>query len=338
MAVTADAEINDGETVVARTQIAQYFIVAIAEDDRLWVVRHDAAGWVARSAVLPLTDAVEHFTRLVDQDASAENYAYRAMAYIALNEYLAAAADLTEAIRLGSDDPRYYDLRADALAMQGDFEQAIDDLDHAIMLDPAAPAYYDARGDLWRDLGEHERAIDDYSQIMRLDPSYFSVLLDRGLCWTSLKKYEQALTDINGFIERAPEQGAGYFYRGLVHQARGADQEAIVDYGRAVELDPEQPDFANALAWILATCPTDELRDGERAVEWATRACEASEWANYWWIDTLAAAHAETGDFAKAVEMQEKAITLGPEERRAELLARLELYQAGKPFRAEPPQ
>ena len=48
-------------------------------------------------------------------------------------------------------------------------------------------------------------------------------------------------------------------------------------------------------------------------------------------LDILAAAHAESGDFQKAREFEEKAIELTAEKDKSELRARLELYRQGKP-------
>src|SRR5262249_19208480 len=62
------------------------------------------------------------------------------------------------------------------------------------------------------------------------------------------------------------------------------------------------------LAWLWATGP-DGVRDGKRAVEAATRACELTDWKENEFLDTLAAAYAEVGDFDKAVEYQKKAVS-----------------------------
>ena len=48
-------------------------------------------------------------------------------------------------------------------------------------------------------------------------------------------------------------------------------------------------------------------RDGRKAVESGLRACELSEWKDASHLATLAAAHAESSDFDRAVEFQEKA-------------------------------
>ena len=75
-------------------------------------------------------------------------------------------------------------------------------------------------------------------------------------------------------------------------------------------------------------------------VEWpfvsATKVCESTDWKQYLWLDTLAAAHAENGEFDEAQKWQLKAIDLAPAHEKAELHARLELYKTGQPFREEP--
>ncbi|MBA4066529.1 MAG: hypothetical protein C0501_23060 [Isosphaera sp.] len=65
---------------------------------------------------------------------------------------------------------------------------------------------------------------------------------------------------------------------------------------------------ANNIAWLLATAPFPSLRDGRRAVAYAIRACELNRWSSIEFLETLAAAHAEAGEFDKAVEWQQKVL------------------------------
>ena len=102
----------------------------------------------------------------------------------------------------------------------------------------------------------------------------------------------------------------------------------------------EHPDTAallNSLAWFWATCPEEKYLNGAKAIEYATKACELTNWENASYVDTLAAAYAEAGDFDSAVKWQKKAIKLiteeNPAEWRVEFTERLELYQAGKAYR-----
>ncbi|MHC4083724.1 MAG: protein kinase domain-containing protein [Planctomycetota bacterium] len=100
------------------------------------------------------------------------------------------------------------------------------------------------------------------------------------------------------------------------------------------------PSRFNRLALFQATFPSAEFRDGAKAVENATKACELRNWKNHEYIGTLAAAYAETGDFDSAVKWQKEAIDLLPEYQsswwRAEYQSRLKLYRAGKPYRQSP--
>ncbi len=127
--------------------------------------------------------------------------------------------------------------------------------------------------------------------------------------------------------------------------------DAIQVFRRGLELAPEDRSVAGWLAWSLATCPQDDLRDGPRAVTIARRLCEETGFDNPEYLDTLAAAQAEVGDFPGAVrtarnalEIVERALGAGgsPLDRRhkrryeelsAELRARLALYESGVPYR-----
>jgi hypothetical protein len=107
------------------------------------------------------------------------------------------------------------------------------------------------------------------------------------------------------------------------------------------ELIERYPDLVHAherRAWILSTCPDANQRDGKLAVESATLAAEFTDWRNWFVLSTLAAAHAEAGDFASALHWEEAA----QEQYSAVGLKgqydqeRLALYKARKPLRTRP--
>jgi Flp pilus assembly protein TadD len=75
-----------------------------------------------------------------------------------------------------------------------------------------------------------------------------------------------------------------------------------------------------------------EFRNGEKAVASATRACELSDWKDWQCLRTLAAAHAEAGDFPKAIEWATKALELAPEPAKEGVREHLSLYRNNKPF------
>ena len=84
----------------------------------------------------------------------------------------------------------------------------------------------------------------------------------------------------------------------------------------------------------FATDTREEQRDGELAVEAATKACELTGWGNSMVLDTLACAYAEKGDFESAVKSQMKAIELcDRDSERAAMEDNLKLLQERKPVR-----
>jgi hypothetical protein len=91
----------------------------------------------------------------------------------------------------------------------------------------------------------------------------------------------------------------------------------------------------NNLAWLLAECPDHPLRDGKKAVEFATRACRLSAWKDSYYLGTLGAAYAQEKDFSQAAKWQRAALELTPgysDADRQKGAQRLLFYEAGQPF------
>ncbi len=211
----------------------------------------------------------------------------------------------------------------------------ISDSNGAISLEPNdALAFYNS-GCTWYYKKEYDKAIADYNEAIRLNPRYVLAFNDRGNAWSAKKEYDKAIADCNEAIRLDPKNHDLHYNRGNAWSARKEYDKAIADYNEAIRLDPKNSIPFNCRAWLWATCPNEKFRDGNRAVDSATGACELSEWKNAGHIDTLAAAYAETGDFGKAVEWQEKATKLytdAEDKKKGE--ERLKLYKDKKPYRA----
>lgn len=81
---------------------------------------------------------------------------------------------------------------------------------------------------------------------------------------------------------------------------------------RAIQLSPGEVAPLNNLAWLLSTLPDASLRDGRRAVALMRKALELTSPPALQTLRTMAAAHAEAGDFNAAI----KTATSGLEEAR----------------------
>jgi tetratricopeptide (TPR) repeat protein len=97
--------------------------------------------------------------------------------------------------------------------------------------------------------------------------------------------------------------------------------EAINHYRIAVALAPSSPGVLRNLAWILATDPRAELRDGKQAVLLAEKACNLTHPEDPRMLGTLAAAQAEAANYELAIQTAEKAMTLAESAGLPEILA-----------------
>jgi ankyrin repeat protein/tetratricopeptide (TPR) repeat protein len=160
---------------------------------------------------------------------------------------------------------------------------------------------------------------------------------------------EQALSLYEQSVRLNPDLGMGFWLElASLRTAQGNDdlQQAIDLYREACEYE----DFAeacrlhessiekseeflwsfNILAWTLATNEDLTLRDGPKAVTLAQRLCEIDGWQYYNFIDTLAAAHAAVGDYAKAIEFTKQAIEVASPAEKDGLLETINKYQTAQ--------
>jgi Flp pilus assembly protein TadD len=121
----------------------------------------------------------------------------------------------------------------------------------------------------------------------------------------------------------------------LIQQGRVS--EAIVQWREALAVQPDNGNAASNLAWVLATCPEDSIRDGTRAVELAEKAMRLSGGKIAMIYKVLAAAYAENGRFSDAIDTARRGGALanrtGNPALASELESNIALYQSGRPLR-----
>lgn len=264
-----------------------------------------------------------------------QSYYVRSLLFDLVNDKPAVIKDLTTAIKLNS---KYYDAyvkRADAWRLKKEYDNAINDYTHAIELSPSAHLY-SMRGFVRYLSGDYGQAIEDFNEAIRLDPKNSYSYRTRGFSHKALGELDKAIADFTAGIGLNAKSTSLHISRGNIWKQKQDYEKAIQDYSRAMEIDPAYANAHNKHAWIKATCPDAEYRDGASAVQSATRACELTNWETDKYIQTLAIAYAENGDFEAAVKWLKKATEMNPGnnvDMRAELLV---LFNSGKPFRENP--
>jgi tetratricopeptide (TPR) repeat protein len=198
-----------------------------------------------------------------------------------------------------------------------------------------ATAYFN-RGYAWGHKGEHDKAITDYSQALAIDPKKASAYCNRGIEWMHKGEHDKAIADFDRALAIDPNSAKAYHNRGNAWWLKDDYDKAIADYSQAVVINPNMGPAYSGLAWLYATCPDAKYRDAKKAVENADKACQLSGGNDFDDLDTLAAAYAECGDFARAQEFEWKAIALAPVDIISEFMDRLEHFEQGEPYRAAP--
>jgi serine/threonine protein kinase len=167
-------------------------------------------------------------------------------------------------------------------------------------------------------------------------------LLERADYWESRRDYGRAILDCTEHIRLFPTDSAGYYWRAKNWVNNNEYGKAVADYFEAIRLNPECPAAYRNLAQLLATCPDEKVRDGNRAIEIATKANELriaeGEEVDAWDWEILAAAYAEARHFEEAMHYQNKAVEdVGryPLVNREPFLQRLEFYKHKKPYRGK---
>jgi tetratricopeptide (TPR) repeat protein len=189
------------------------------------------------------------------------------------------------------------------------------------------------------ELRRYAEALADYNRFIPTTGGHVWALHQRGLTHWAMGQRRLAVADFDKALESNSDAIAVLFDRGQLLEEMGLYKSAIKDLRRAETLAAEyyssSPAAANALAWLLATCPDAKIHDGREAVRLALKAVSIDRNAQN--LDTLAAAQARKGDFKQAVKTEQAAMDLLEKDKAVEadiqeFTARLSLYKEGKPY------
>ena len=207
-----------------------------------------------------------------------------------------------------------------------------------------APLQADGKIQSWSEAGLEElqngfydKAIASFTRAIEINPKNWQAYNSRGIAYGILGELDLAIADYGKAIEINPDYADAYSNRGAAWFYSGQWPGALADCSKALSLDPKRFWAQNQLAWILATCPEADYRNGKKALDLVKKALAAED--NLLFYDTLAAAYAECGEFKKAIHAQEEALKRlqkteeVPQDTLASYQLRLNQYKAGQPWR-----
>lgn len=233
-------------------------------------------------------------------ESDAQFYCRSGFAWMAQNNYESAIINFYESIRLDSKLSDAFRGRGEALSFNSHYDKAILDFNEAIRLNPNDSVALNDRGNAWVAKGDYDKAVDDYDKAVQINGMNADLYCNRGEAW-----YHKKMYDI-----------------------------AFESFRRALRIDPKSVRANVLMSMLRSSCPEKGYRNGEHAIESATLACELTKWTDPQVIYLLANAHAELGDFDKAIEWVNKAKALAPEGEKKDYDQDIESYKARRPYRS----
>jgi protein O-mannosyl-transferase len=224
-----------------------------------------------------------------------------------------------------------------ALLKTGRVDEAITHFEEAIRIQPN---YSDAQNELGYVLLQRDQvedAIQHLRKALELSPHHAPARNNYGMALLRQGQTDAAIEQFEASLNNDPNQPDTHSNLGAALLRKGRIEDVLTHYERAVALKPDHAGACNNLAWVLATFPDAGFRNGSRAVELAERANRLSGGAHLTVLRTLAAAYAEAGRFAEAMETAKQALAVANAQSNstwANVLGNeLQLYAAHQPLR-----
>ncbi len=255
-------------------------------------------------------------------------------AYLALERFAEARAEYEASLRTLSWDPRNWCGLGDVCRAQHQTEGAIAAYRRALEESPDYGQAHSRLGLVFAQQNDFQQAEAHFRRYVELSPRSPNALANLANVLMPLGRSRDAVELLRQALQIDPQYGPAHraLWRALKHSGQRA--AALTAVRAALKILPEDRALMGELAWLLATSPEAGLRNGPEALRWAERIAGPQP-TDARALDILAAAHAENGDFLRAVELARQALDLATGQRqttlRQAIVARLRLYEAQRP-------
>jgi tetratricopeptide (TPR) repeat protein len=224
-----------------------------------------------------------------------------------------------------------------ALFLHGELDEAITEDREAIRLNPTSFTAYNNLGNALAQKGKAEEAEAEYSNALKIHPMDSSIHFNMGNLFLIQGKYEQAFAEFRETIKLNPSHVKARYQLGKNLYVHGNRADGMMELQKSIFIEPSNEGIRNDLAWMLATAPEESLRNGPRSLEFALDVNKATGGKNPFFLDTLAAAYAENGNFIEALQVAQHALDLaqsaGIKELVKNLREEINHYEASEPIK-----
>ncbi|MBN1788373.1 MAG: tetratricopeptide repeat protein [Sedimentisphaerales bacterium] len=238
--------------------------------------------------------------------------------------------------KIKPDDINVHSRLADTYFDAGRFEEAVEEYRIYLQKQPNDPNAMIALGITLGQLNKPDQAVECFMQAITIKPDLEAAHTNLGFVLARKGHLEQAAERLAEAIRINPDSVKAHYHFSHVLIRQGKINTAVIHLEKALQLDPDWPQVLNDLAWILSANKNHAIRNPQKAVRLAARACELANYQKPELLDTLSVAYAAAGDFDKAVETAQKALQLCRsaeyEMFKEEIEKRLILFKESKPY------
>ncbi|MGA2544755.1 MAG: tetratricopeptide repeat protein [Verrucomicrobiota bacterium] len=249
----------------------------------------------------------------------------------------AARAECEKAIHLKTNYGYAHQVLGGVLFLEGKLDQADAELRTALRLDPGRLDVHMVMGQVAIARNSPVEAAAQYNIVLASEPFNPEAHCTLGQALAMQGRLEEAHAQYNEALRLAPQYAEAHHQMAVLLALQHQPAEAVLQYRMTLALQADRPNTMNNLAWILATDPHAEIRNGAEAVRFAAAACQLTRGQNPLMLGTLAAAYAENGKFDEAVTMAQQAHDLAVAQSKADIAARnlqlLDIYRLHQPYR-----
>jgi protein O-mannosyl-transferase len=247
-----------------------------------------------------------------------------------------AILELRQTVQILPQFARGHALLGRALYSAGERDAAATELRIALKLESGEVDAYNDLGSILMDQNLPAEAAAEFAMALHYEPDNPTTHCLMGKALATQDRLDEAREQFAEALRLNPQLSDAHYQLAVAFAMQHKTTEAIAHYRMALNLQSALPDALNNLAWILATDPHAEIRNGFEAVKLARRACTLTRNAVPLTIGTLAAAYAETGDFDKAIAYAQMAHDLAVAQGRSKVAAKnlelLELFRSHQAF------